>query len=100
MSSIVEKLSATSSRPSGELLACPSHGKMGGRRHDVKRLLFVLSLLLTLPLFALDSTTEASRGDRARRPIIIDDVIRMSQSGVGDDAIIAYIHKYRDRFDV
>ena len=65
----------------------------------MKRLFLALSLLLTLPLFALDATTEALR-DRARRPIIIDDVIRMSQAGVGDDAIIAYIHKYRDRFDV
>ena len=68
----------------------------------MKRLLLAFSLLLTLPLFALDATTDANatRNDRARRPLVIDDVIRMSQSGVSDDAIIAYVKKYRDRFDV
>lgn len=67
----------------------------------MKRLFLALSLLLTLPLFALDATNpEPARSDRARRPIIIDDVIRMAQSSVSDDAIIAYVRKYRDRFDV
>lgn len=60
----------------------------------MKRLFLAVSLLLTLPLFAVN------HDNKSRRPIIIDDVIRMSQSGVSDDAIIAYVHKYRDRFDV
>lgn len=71
----------------------------------MKRLFLALSLLLTLPLFALDATHPTDTNDNgartsARRPLIIDDVIRMSQAGVGDDALIAYINKYRDRFDV
>jgi hypothetical protein len=71
----------------------------------MKRLISTVGVLLffgvAIPALALDDT----RGDQAapratRRPIIVDDVIRMSQAGVGDDAIIAYVHKYRDRFDV
>jgi len=67
----------------------------------VKRLIYAVGILLlfTVSAFAFDGA--ASRNDRnSRRPIIIDDVIRMSQAGVGDDAIIAYVRKYRDRFDV
>ncbi len=32
--------------------------------------------------------------------IIIDDVIRMSQAGVSDDAIISYVRNTREPFDV
>ena len=74
----------------------------------MKRLISAVGVLLFIgiaaPAFALtavDRDRDASaRSDRSRRPIVIDDVIRMSQSGVSDDAIIAYLHKYRDRFEV
>jgi hypothetical protein len=75
------------------------------RRLDVKRFFSAVGVLLFLgvaaPVFALSEVAKDSpRADHARRPMIIDDVIRMSQSGVGDEAIIAYVHKYRDRFDI
>jgi len=74
----------------------------------VKRLIPTLSaflfLALALPVLAFDSNAEARndapRAASARRPVIIDEVIRMSQAGVGDDAIIAYLRRYRDRFDI
>ena len=71
----------------------------------MKRLIAVLLFaLVAIPAMALtenSSSREAVRpGDHGRRPMIVDDVIRMSQSGVGDDAIISYVKKYRDRFDV
>jgi hypothetical protein len=73
----------------------------------VKRLISVVGAFLfiaaALPMLAFDNGTDpstASRSASARRPVIIDEVIRMSQAGVGDDAIISYVRKYRDRFDV
>jgi hypothetical protein len=71
----------------------------------VKRLFSAIGVLLfitaAMPALALtDVGDRAANPQTARRPIIIDDVIRMSQAGVADDAIIAYIRKYRDRFDV
>ena len=51
---------------------------------------FILLFLVSTPLFALD---------RARRGIV-DDVIRMSQAGVSDDAIIAFVVHTREDFDV
>ena len=71
----------------------------------MKRLLSAVGVLLfiTAAMSALALTEVGERAantQTARRPIIIDDVIRMSQAGVADDAIIAYIRKYRDRFDV
>jgi len=64
-------------------------------------LLFALVAIPAMALTENSSSREAVRpGDHARRPIIVDDVIRMAQSGVSDDAIIAYVKKYRDRFDV
>ena len=68
----------------------------------MKRLILLLAVLLfTAPLFALDEANRADRPDRARRTVIIvDDVIRMAQAGVGDDAIIAYVRNSREPFDV
>jgi hypothetical protein len=55
----------------------------------VKRAFIVLFLVST-PLFALDRT----------RRTIVDDVIRMSQAGVSDDAIIAFVVHTREDFEV
>ncbi|HEY3056721.1 MAG TPA: hypothetical protein VGK31_12395 [Thermoanaerobaculia bacterium] len=51
---------------------------------------FILLFLVSTPLFALDRT----------RRTIVDDVIRMSQAGVSEDAIIAFVVHTRDDFEV
>jgi hypothetical protein len=71
----------------------------------VKRFISAVGVLFILgiaaPAFALSEVAKDSpRADHTRRPVIIDDVIRMSQSGVDDGSIIAYIAKYRDRFEI
>jgi hypothetical protein len=61
----------------------------------MKRLLPLLALLLLVvsaPVFGLDD-----KGSQRRS--VIDDVIRMAQSGVPDDAIISFVAHTRDRFD-
>ena len=59
------------------------------------------TLLFVTPLFAIDDGDRAVRTDRNRRTVIVvDDVIRMAAAGVSDDAIIAYVRKTRDDFDV
>jgi hypothetical protein len=61
-------------------------------------LLVVFLVAAATPLFALD---EANRTDRGRRTVlVVDEVIRMSQAGVGDDAIISYVRHTREPFDV
>ncbi len=60
------------------------------RRPAVKRLLFALSLLLlvcAVPAFA-------------RTIIIVDEVIRMTKAGVDEGAIVAYVHKYGEPFQI
>jgi len=71
----------------------------------VKRFISAVGVLFILgiaaPVFALSEVAKDSpRADHVRRPVIIDDVIRMSQSGVDDASIIAYVQKYRDRFEI
>lgn len=65
----------------------------------MRRLLYLIPLLfLATPLFALD---DVDRADRGRRTVlIVDDVIRMSKAGVNDEAIIAFVRKTREDFDV
>jgi len=88
----------------GARVACSCAGA-GQKETYVKRFISAVSVLFILgiaaPVFALSEVAKDSpRADHARRPVIIDDVIRMSASGVDDASIIAYIQKYRDRFDV
>jgi len=68
----------------------------------VKRLIPLIAVFLfAAPSFALDEANRTDRPDRARRTVIVvDDVIRMAQAGVGDDAIIAYVRNTREPFDV
>jgi hypothetical protein len=59
----------------------------------MKRLmLFVAVMLLSLPAFALD-------GHGREKTNVLDDVIRMSQAGVSDDAIISYVVHAREPFE-
>ncbi len=66
----------------------------------MKRLISAVAVLflmvVAVPMFALD----ASSNVRNNTATVIDDVIRMSQAGVADEDIIAYVHKSRERFDV
>jgi hypothetical protein len=56
----------------------------------MKRLfLFAVLLLVAVPMFAI-----------ARTVVVVDDVIRMSKAGVGDDEIIAFVRKSAEPFDV
>jgi hypothetical protein len=56
----------------------------------------LLFIAAAAPVFALDADPHARRSTAA----IVDEVVRMSQAGVADDDIVAYVHKTRDRFDV
>jgi hypothetical protein len=68
----------------------------------VKRLIPLLAITLCIaatPVFALDNN--APRDDRASsrdRTTMIDDIVRMSQSGVSDDSIIRFIRTSRERY--
>jgi hypothetical protein len=70
----------------------------------MKRLLTAVAALLFLaaaPVFAFDSPDRDQRAaDRHDRTTVIDDVIRMTQAGVSDDAIIKYVHESRDGYAV
>jgi hypothetical protein len=69
----------------------------------MKRLLTATAVLMCLtaaaPVFALDAPRDGST-DRRERTTVIDDVIRMSQAGVSDEAIIKFVHESRDRYVV
>lgn len=58
------------------------------KRH-ILMIAVVLSLGLTASAFAVSRTV-----------LIVDDVIRMTQAGVGDDEIIAFVQKSRESFDI
>jgi hypothetical protein len=57
----------------------------------------VLFLVLAVPALALDKSNEARDRDRDRRTVV-DEVIRMSQAGVGDEEVIAFIKRSRDNY--
>jgi hypothetical protein len=72
----------------------------GKKEMPVKRLISLIAVLfVAATLFAFDEGTRPDPADR-RGPAIIDEVIRMSQAGVGDDAIISYIRNTRQSFEV
>lgn len=73
----------------------------------MKRFTTLALLLLTIaavPAFALDETKADERRDGRvadrDRTTIIDDVIRMSQAGVSDEAIVRFVKESRDGFVV
>jgi hypothetical protein len=66
----------------------------------VKRLMsLAVVLLMAAPLFALDNANRDPRDDR-RGPTVVDEVIRMAQAGVTDNAIIDYVRNIREPFAV
>ncbi len=65
----------------------------------MKRSVSAIAVFLALaaaPLFALDSDRKPAEHERT----VIDDVIRMAQAGVADEAIIAFVRTSRERFEV
>jgi hypothetical protein len=70
----------------------------------MKRLFPALSVLLFLsaavPAFAIDTPESDARAVTRDRTTVIDDVIRMSQAGVSDDAIIKFVRASRDNYVV
>ncbi|HET7712271.1 MAG TPA: hypothetical protein VFL80_10120 [Thermoanaerobaculia bacterium] len=71
----------------------------------MKRVVPSFALLLALfafPAFALDTDTRQQRRDdrRESRRHIVDDVIRMSQSGIDNSTIISFVRRSRDRFEI
>jgi hypothetical protein len=68
----------------------------------VKRFIPLIAVLLfAVPSFALDNANRGDRPDRAARTVIVvDDVIRMAQAGVSDDAIIDFVRNTREPFDI
>jgi hypothetical protein len=61
---------------------------------------FAAVLMVAAPLFALDKTSPVDPPDARQRLSMIDEVIRMTQAGVGDDAIVSYIRGSREAFVV
>jgi hypothetical protein len=60
----------------------------------MKRIGFLLLMMfIAVPLFAAER-------DRTPVPTLIDDVIRMSKAGVGEEAIIEFVRKSNERVDV
>jgi hypothetical protein len=58
-------------------------------------------LIVAVPAFALDESRDARTANTDRdRHTVIDDVIRMSQAGVSDDAIIKFVRQSRDGYVV
>ena len=69
----------------------------------MKRLMSVIVVLMfAAPLFALDKTNPApvDPPDARQQLSVVDEVIRMAQAGVGDDAMISYIRQTREPFAV
>ena len=70
----------------------------------MKRFFPAVAVLLFLsaaaPVFAFDTPQGDARADRRDRTTVIDDVIRMTQAGVSDDAIIKFLHSSRDGYVV
>jgi hypothetical protein len=72
----------------------------------MKRLLTavaVLTFFTAVPMFALDTpdtTPRDTRGEGRDRTSVIDDVIRMTQAGVSDEAIIKFVQESRDQYVV
>ena len=68
----------------------------------MKRVITAVAVLLLIaaaaPVFALDTTPQSQ--DRRATASIVDAVIRMSQAGVADGDIVAFVKKTRERFDV
>ena len=57
----------------------------------MKRIIItLLCVVFALPAFAVNQQRE--------RKTVVDEVIRMSQAGVGDEEIIAFIRKERDNY--
>ena len=63
----------------------------------MKRLILAVAVVLSVaaaaPSFAISSQPP-------RTVLVVSDVIRMSQAGVGDDEIIAFVRQSREPFDV
>jgi hypothetical protein len=57
-------------------------------------------LAVATPLFALDPVKTDAPAATRDRTTVIDDVIRMSNAGVSDDAIIKFIRQSRDQYVV
>jgi hypothetical protein len=70
----------------------------------MKRLFPAFAVLLFLtaaaPVFAIDTPDADGRAERRDRTTVIDDVIRMTQAGVSDDAIIKFVRASRDSYIV
>jgi len=64
----------------------------------MKRLAVLLLVLLAVPLFADDRPVRES--DRNAQPTLIADVIRMTNAGVSEDAVLAFVRKSDERIDV
>jgi hypothetical protein len=71
----------------------------------VKRLIPLIAVVFCIaapPMFALDTpdrNDRAAAADRDRdRNTIIDDVVRMSNAGVSDDAIVKFVRQSRERY--
>src|SRR5205085_6745476 len=79
---------------------CIASARTGTEGENVKRFFsLAVILLVAAPLFALDDASRDRRDDR-RGPTVIDEVIRMSEAGVADSAIIAYVNNVREPFAV
>lgn len=64
----------------------------------MKRIAVLLLILVAVPLLADDRPARSS--DRNAQPSLIADVIRMTNAGVSEEAILAFVRKSDERVDV
>ena len=64
----------------------------------MKRIAFLLLIVVAIPLLADDRQARAS--ERNAQPTLIADVIRMTNAGVSEDAVLAFVRKSDERVDV
>ena len=64
----------------------------------MKRFAVLLLIVLAVPLLADDRPARES--ERNAQPSLIADVIRMTNAGVSEDAILAFVRKSDERVDV
>jgi len=64
----------------------------------MKRFAVLLLILVAVPLLADDRPARES--ERNAQPALIADVIRMTNAGVSEDAILAFVRKSDERVDV
>src|ERR1051326_1090245 len=99
--SISRENARNSGENNGSGIACePSRCRVAAAAEEdqMKRFAVLLLILVAVPLLADDRPARES--ERNAQPALIADVIRMTNAGVSEDAILAFVRKSDERVDV